>query len=237
MDRSLDSQPSSQSTNVGNISTTKFPGSPFPDPSTYKPYRPLPPQDYIKPEERETAASYDLRDKVRPIFTGPRRFEGFLKPEVPPGRYVCRPLFGGLVKLKEGEFYRPYLYLVLVVALGPQIGKLVAKYWRYLEDPAGVFARDCKNTGIRASWLDRGCGFRSGGVVVHVASANPDGHSPVELAGLIPEEIWPSEADKPSVKKARAEAMRSAVAAAASLDVGGAGHEHRGVNRASDPGA
>ena len=48
-----------------------------------------------------------------------------------------------------------------------------------------------------------------------------------KLASIIPEAIWPTEADKPSVRRAqsRALATRSAVAAAASLNASGAMHE------------
>jgi hypothetical protein len=216
------------------IADCSFP--PLPEPGTVSTYRPLPPREYIRPQEREIDASYDLWDKVRPLFTGRRQFEGRLELEVPAGRYVCVPLFGGLVKLNERGAYRPYFYLVLVVACGPHQGKLVAKYWRYGEDPAGVFARDCKDMGLKADWLDRGCGFRSGGVVVGVAATSNEPKAPAEvaymasLAHLIPEEIWPSDADKPSVKKARAHAMRSAVAAAASRNAAGAGYEQHGAS-------
>jgi hypothetical protein len=210
---------------------------PLPEPGTFKPYRPRPSREYIKSTERVIDPSYDLWDKVRPHFTGRREFEGRLELEVPAGRYVCVPLFGGLVKLSERGAYRPYSYLVLVVACGPHQGKLVAKYWRYGDDPASIFARDCKDMGLKADWLDRGCGFRSGGVVVGVAPTSNEPRAPVEvaymasLANLVPEEIWPSESDKPSVKKARAQAMRSAVAAAASLNAAGAGHEQHGASR------
>lgn len=218
-----------------------FSFQPMPAPGTVPPYRPLPSREYIKPHEREIDASYDLWDKVRPLFTGRRQYEGRLEPEVPAGRYVCRPLFGGLVKLKERGAHRPYVYLVLVVACGQHQGKLVAKYWRYGEDPAGVLARDCKDMGVKVDWLDRGCSFRSGGVVVRVAPITNEPKSPVEvaylvaLANLFPEEIWPSEADRPSAKKARAEAMRHAVAAAASLDVDGPGYEQHGAGQRDEP--
>jgi len=226
---------------IDSNSFTDFTFQPLPEPGTVPPYRPLPSREYIKPHEREIDASYDLWDKIRPLFTGRRQFEGRLEPEVPAGRYVCRPLFGGLVKLKERGAYRPYSYLVLVVACGQHRGKLVAKYWRYGEDPAGIFARDCKDMGVKADWLDRGCGFRSGGIVVRVAPITNEPKAPVEVAYLValanafPEEIWPSEADRPSVKKARAEAMRHAVAAAASLDVDGAGHEQHGAGQSNEP--
>jgi hypothetical protein len=219
--------------------TFSFP--PIPEPGTFKPWRPRPSHEYIRSAERVIDPGYDLWDKVRPLFTGRREFEGRLEPEVPAGRYVCVPLVGGLVKLNERGSYRPYFYLVLVVACGPRKGRLVAKYWRYCEDPAGVFARDCRDMGLKADWLDRGCGFRSGGVVVRVAPITNEPRAPVEvaymasLANLIPEDIWPSESDKPSVKKARAQAMRSAVAAAASLNAAGAGHEQHGESHVSGP--
>ncbi|GEM_PF-7010010 len=219
-----------------------FSFQPMPSPGTVPPYRPLPSREYIKPHEREIDASYDVWDKVRPFFTGRRQYEGRLELEVPAGRYVCRPLFCGLVKLKERGAYRPYFYLVLVVACGKHQGKLVAKYWRYGEDPAGVFARDCKDMGVKADWFDRGCGFRSGGVVVRVAPITNEPKAPVEVAYLValanafPEEIWPCEADRPSVKKARAEAMRHAVAAA-SLDVDGLGYGQHGAGQRDEPSA
>jgi hypothetical protein len=74
-----------------------------------------------------------------------------------------------------------------------------------------------------------------------VAPITNEPKAPVEvaylaaLANLIPEEIWPSEADRPSAKKARAEAMRSAVAAAASLDVYGAGRQQHGSDQSNEP--
>ncbi len=56
--------------------------------------------------------------------------------------------------------------------------------------------------------------------------------SVTKLASIIPEAIWPTVADKPSVRRAqsRALAIRSAVAAAASLNAGGAVHENHENN-------
>lgn len=226
---------------IDSSSFSDFTFQPLPEPGTFAPYRPLPSCDYVKAGEREIDAAYDLWDKVRPLFTGRRQFEGRLTPEVPAGRYICKPLFGGLVKLHEQRSYRPYFYLVLVVACGPHRGKLVAKYWRYGEDPAGIFTRDCTDMGVKADWLDRGCEFRSGGVVVRLAPVTDQPRAPLEvaylasLANLVPEDIWPSVDDRPSVKKARAQAMRSEAAAAASLDVDGPGYEQNGADQRTGP--
>ena len=225
-----------------NNSSSMFPSPPFPEPGKFKPHRPQPSRNYIKPKERVIAADYDLWDKLRPVITGRRPFEGFLEPEVPAGRYACRPLFGGLVKLKdEDDEYIPHRYLILAVAAGPHTGKVIAKYWPYNGDPGGIFARDCKDMGLHMDWLDNGCEFSSGGVLVRVTPVNPDCKKPVEvsylasLVNLIPEEIWPTAEDKPSAKKSRALEKKLAIAAAESLDVDENGHEQEESSQDGKP--
>ena len=194
----------------------------------------IPPESLITPEDREVRG-YDLWSDLVVTRDCDRPFDARLPMQVPAGRYACKPVIGQLQKVLEARGLAPYYLLVMVVTAGPHKGKIVPWYWSYPCKGDDTFWRDCETAGIDPNHMDHGCGFAAGGlhVVVREVQKGKDWchevSSITKLASIVPEAIWPTEADKPSVRRAqsRALATRSAVAAAASLNVSGAVHEKK----------
>lgn len=198
----------------------------------------IPPETLIAAQDRDLSG-YDLWSDLLLKREFARPFEGRLPMQVPGGRFICKPIIAQLQKVAEAKGLIPYFCLAMVVAVGPHKGKIVPWYWRYPGDRDDDFWRDCRNAGIHPDHMDLGCGFTGGGLHVVVRDVQRGKYSfrqvssVTKLTGLFPEEIWPSEADKPSVKQraALAAARAAAVAAAASLNAAGAGHEQHGASR------
>lgn len=190
-----------------------------------KSIKPKLPQDYITKEDRNVAG-FDPWASLQVASLERRQFEGRLEPEVPAGTYVCKPLFARLVTLPDGTRPSPYYCLVLVVAIGLQRGKLIAQYWPYPGEPWDLFERDCRAMGMDSAWFDDGCTFESGAILVRVDQLRRNDRPCKEVAVItklssaLPEQIWPTAADKSSVRRAReamAEVAQHTVAAAAAL--------------------
>jgi len=174
---------------------------------------------------------YELRGDLVLKQELARPFEGWLPMQVPVGCYVCRPVIGQLQKLLEARGPVPYYLLATVVAVGPHEGSIVPWYWPYPCQGDDKFWRDCEAAGIDPNLMDHGCSFTAGALQLVVRRVRKgkdwcrEVSSVTNLASVIPEAIWPTEADKPSVKKARTHTTRSAVAAAASLHAGVTSHQ------------
>jgi hypothetical protein len=194
----------------------------------------VPPESLITPEDRDVRG-YDLWDDLVVTREFARPFGDRVPMQVTAGRYVCKPVIGQLQKVLEARGLIPYYLLVMVVTAGPHKGKIVPWYWPYPGKGDDDFWRDCRAAGIDLDHMDPGCGFAGGGLHVVVREVRKgkewccEVSSVTKLASIIPEAIWPTEADKPSVRWAqkRVPATRSAVAAAASLTAGGAVHENK----------
>ena len=192
----------------------------------------IPPESLITPEDRDVRG-YDLWGDLVVTRESARPFEDRVPMQVTAGRYVCKPVIGQLQKLFDARGPTPYFCLVMVVAVGQHKGKIVPWYWPYPGKGDDDFWRDCGAAGFDLDHMDLGCGFAGGGLHVVVRKVRKgkewccEVSSVTKLASIIPEAIWPTVADKPSVRRAqsRALAIRSAVAAAASLNAGGAVHE------------
>ena len=189
-----------------------------------------PPESLITPEDRDVR-EYDLWENLVLKREFARPFEGRLPMQVPAGCYVCKPVIGQLQKVPEARGPIPYYCLAMVVAVGRHKGKIIPWYWPYPGKEHDDFWLDCQAAGVDPDHMDLGCGFAAGGLHVVVREVQEGKHSyrkvssVTKLASLIPEAIWPTVADKPSVRAARTQAMRGAVAAAASLNADGAAHE------------
>ena len=194
----------------------------------------IPPESLITPEDRDVRG-YDLWSDLVLKPASPRPFGGRVPMQVLAGHYVCMPVVGQLQKVLEARGPAPYYLLAMVVAVGPHKGKIVPWYWPYPCRGNDDFWRNCEAAGIDPNHMDDGCGFAGGGLLVVVREVQKgkdwcrEVSSVTKLSSVIPEAIWPTEADKPSVRRAqsRALATRSAVAAAASLNAIGAVHEKK----------
>jgi len=177
-------------------------------------------EELFSPHARDTSG-YDLWGRLRAEFTTRVQFTGRLRLEVPAGAFVCKPLLAQLVKLPADLRPCPHYCLVTVVAAGSQRGKLIPVYWPYPGEVGDAFDRDCKATGLHPNMFDFPSGFTSGGLVVRVdevrrgKSRSCEVVSVMRLAGLIPEDAWPTDADKPSSRRTRSRAVESTAAIAA----------------------
>lgn len=178
-------------------------------------------QDELFNARARDTSGYDLWGRLRTEFTTRVQLTGRLRLEVPAGAFVCKPLLAQLVKLPADLRPCPHYCLVTVVAAGPQRGKLIPVYWPYPGEVGDAFDRDCKATGLHPNMFDFPSGFTSGGLVVRVdevrrgKSRSCEVVSVMRLAGLIPEDAWPTDADKPSSRRARSRAVESTAAIAA----------------------
>ena len=192
----------------------------------------IPPESLITPEDRDVRG-YDLWGDLVVTREFARPFGDRVPMQVTAGRYVCKPVIGQLQKSREARGPTPYFCLVMVVAVGQHKGKIVPWSWPYPGKGDDDFWRDCRAAGIDPNDMDLGCDFAGGGLHVVVREVRKgkewccEVSSVTKLSSVIPEAIWPTEADKPSVRwaQSRALATRSAVAAAASLNAGVASHQ------------